>query len=313
MISNIRRTILTVLATVLFLTRANAQVEVFMKNPIEKIKSGNTHIIVNNLTFSQSNEFYAVFKKYWTFTKGVEFLRAEDLQNNLVAGDTYFSLENLVVRNEKYGGNSYFYLNLWMPDEKVVRKGKELKITDEISIAHIEISTDAGTAMTSYFLQKGYGFDFDGGGHIFNWSPGMLKNYLQQLGNLLQKGKKVGYTDDITNHDELKNLSHQTLYCSEDNFHKVGAFMRGDKNVDTVKVFEDYKYDYKILKGEELSAKILADSGQFYYLLFLRDSSSKMVAVINARTGEIIYSRFKSLMAFILKPGDLKTLYKAIK
>ncbi|WP_299578745.1 hypothetical protein [Mucilaginibacter sp.] len=296
-----------------FCSTVNAQVEIFSKNSLEKIKGGNTHVIVNDLSFNRSSEFYTIFKKYWTVTKSVEFLKADDLQNNLVAGDTYFSLENLLITSDKYGGNSYFYLNLWMPDEKVLKKGREFKITNEISIAHIQISVDAKATLDGYMSHKNYGFDFDGGGHIFNWNPGILKNYLQQLSTLLQKGKKSDFRDDLANKDQLHNLSSQTLYCSEDNFHKIGVFMRGNKNVDPNEVFEAYKYKYKILKKDELEDKILADEVQFFYLLFLRNSSSKMVAVVNSRTGEIIYNRYKSLMAFILKSGDLKSLSKAIK
>src|ERR1700743_3486495 len=61
-------------AIICFVIQANAQVKVFEKNQSEKIQNGHTHILVNKLDFPQSDEFISVFKKYWTLTKGVDFI-----------------------------------------------------------------------------------------------------------------------------------------------------------------------------------------------------------------------------------------------
>ena len=82
--------------------------------------------------------------------------------------------------------------------------------------------------------------------------------------------------------------------------------------VDTNKVFGEYKFNYKIIPGKDLENKILTASEPFYYLLLLRNSDNKMIAVINGKTGEMIYSRFVGMAHLELKPADLKELYKAV-
>jgi len=110
-------------------------------------------------------------------------------------------------------------------------------------------------------------------------------------------------------------LKNQTLFCPDDNFHKMNAFNAADgkETIHPDEIFQDYKFSYKILSNKELEDKLLADSEPFYYLLFLRNSSAKMVGIVNSRTGEIIYCRYHKLLAFALNPGDLKEIYKEIK
>lgn len=317
---------LIILLLLLLLPEVKAQFRIFSKNSLEKIKDGNTHIIVGNIHFPRSEEFLTIFKKYWTLTKSVDFISVNDLRGNLVAGDSYFSMETFVVHHESQGGDGIFmYLNLWVPKARAVQKDREFKIQDEISIAHIQLSADMQTLKDLYTSgrlreygskEKDFdnGFDFDGGAHVFDWNPGFLKNYLQQLSRLLQISKTADFTDDFTNKDQLHLLQNKILYFPEDAIKEVGNFIRPKKEIiDTAKVFEDYKFKYKIITNEELEEKILADHEPFYYVSFLRNNASKMVAVVNSRTGEIIYSRYTGMAYLRLKAGDLKDLSKEIK
>jgi len=308
----------SIFSLLFFSFQLSAQIKVFSKNSLEKIKEGNTHIIVGDAGFPRSAEFLEMFKKYWTVTKGVDFVT--DFPQTIVAGDSYFSIETLSERGY-YGSEAiYMYLNLWTPNEKRIEKKNKFTVDDEVSIAHIQLSADMSTLKSQYFsgilVKKGAkpGFDFDGGGHFFNWSPAILKNYLQHLTALLQSDKKVDFTDDITDKTQLQSLQNTTLYCAEETIHKVGTFMKPDTKeiVDTNKVFGEYKFDYNIIPGKDLENKILTDSEPFYYLLLLRNSSSKMIAVVNGNTGEIIYSRYVGMAYLELKPADLKELYKAV-
>ena len=250
-------------------------------------------------------------------TKGVDFIN--DFPATIIAGDSYFSLETLSLRGY-YGSEAiYLYLSLWTPDEKRLENNKKFRIEDEIPIAHIQLSADMRTLKTLYMSgilrnKDNVSFDFDGDGHIFNWSPAILKNYLQHLTSLLQTDKKADFTDDITDKTQLQLLRNKTLYCAEETIHKVGTFMKPDTKeiVDTNKVFEDYKFEYKIIAGKDLEKKILTETKPFYYLLLLRNSDTKMIAVVNASTGELIYSHFVGMAYLELKSADLKALYKAV-
>ena len=242
----------------------SAQIKVFSKNSLEKIKNGNTHIIVGDPSFPHSQEFLEIFKKYWTLTKGVDFI--SNVPGTLIAGDSYFSIEALAMRGYYGSAAIYLYLSLWTPDEKRLKNNKKFRIEDEISIAHIQLSADMRTLKTIYASgilgdkEANFGFDFDGSGRIFNWSPAILKNYLQHLTSLLQTDKKADYTEDITDKTQLQLLKNKTLYCAEETIHKVGTFMKPDTKeiVDTNKVFGEYKFNYKIIPGKDLENKILS-------------------------------------------------------
>jgi hypothetical protein len=301
-----------ILLFLFFLPQSKAQVQILEKNVLEKIQNGHTHVIVNELHFPQSDEFLEVFKKYWTVTKGVDFVASDNVIGNMVEGDTYFSLEALKITGGNGGTAMFVYINLWQPTPKML-KDKKFKIGHEDALAHIQLSIDVDAAKDIFIHNKDLDFNFDGDGHFYHWNPGLLKNYLQLLCVQLKTDKKTDFHDDVTDKTQMKNLSATILYCPEDNLNKMGMLVKAGKKVDIKDVFEDYKYSYKSISDKELGEKILTDSEVFYYILFVRNSTSKLIAVVNSRTGEIIYQRYdKSMSIQNLKSGDLKDLYKTI-
>jgi len=311
--SNLNKSFFFTVILLFFFIQLKAQVIIFEKNTLEKIQNGETHIIVGDPHFPHADEFLEVFKKYWTITKGVDYIAKENLTGNMVAGDTYFSLEANVVTGSNGGGNIYVYLNLWQPTSKAL-KDKKYKISHEAGLAHVVLSVDVSTMVDSYFGAKNLKFDFDGGGHFYHWNAGFLKNYLQMLVTQIKTGRKFDYHDDITDKSQLGLLKNQTLYCPEDNLNKMGTFVKIGKMNDIKDIFEDYKFNYKSISDSDLGEQIMKDTEPFYYLLFVRNSNSKLVLVINSRTGELVYSRHStSMSAANLKSGDVKDIYKVVK
>lgn len=295
-----------------FLPDSKAQVQILEKNVLEKIQNGHSHIVVSDVHFPNSEQFLSVFQQNWVLTKGVDLVSMNDLPGNLVAGDSYFSLQTLRITGMNGGTAIYIYLNLWIPNSKSLND-KKFKVGHEDSMAEILLSADLETILHGYFASKDFGYDFDAEGHIYHWNPGIIKNYLQLLSARLKNGKKDDFEKDITDKEQLKLLKTQTLYCPEDNLHKMGTFVKQGKMVDFKEVFEDYKFDYRSISDQDLGKKILDEKQPFYYLLFIRNSTSKLIAVVNSVTGEVIYSRYdKSMSIPNLKSGDLKDLYKAI-
>jgi hypothetical protein len=282
-----------------------AQVNVFSKNAIDEIKNGTTHVIINPLILLDKDAFMDAFKKYWTYTKGVDFVNEEDLKGSLVFGDTYFSLGTLSATNSN-GTTiaSDMFFGLWTPKERAVRKGKDFSSNSEHLVASI--------TLTQNFHPKKAGPSTDGTGPIGYWTPGNLKNFLQQMGTVLLSGKKILVGDDITDKAQLRLLQNQTLFCTPDIFYQYKN--DDDKTKFISEVFEDYKYDYRILTPDELSAKILADKELFYYVVFLHNNiAGKIIAVVNSRTGQLIYSKHKVSLSVHIKSGDLKDIYKEAK
>lgn len=311
---------------------SNAQVEIPNKNILDKIKDGNTHVIVGDLNFPQSVEYNRVFKKYWTVTKGVDFIKTDEVDGNLVAGDTYISFERFEGTYSQGASFSLLYLNIWTPSEKEIKKQKHSLInSNATSVAKIYLTENTETlvkkvkeknlADVRYSSAGFYSvYDFDGNGCLLNWSPGIMKNYLQLISTQLQTGKKYSFSDEITDKKQLPLLASQTIYCTTEVLNKMGFFAgvnkirsEEDKVEEIKKLFEDYQYGYKIITISELEDKIIGDKEPFYYLLFINSSKAgKFLAVVNSGTGEIIYSRCKA-MSLNLKSGDLKDLYKAIR
>lgn len=291
--------------------QAKAQVQVLEKDVLNKIKNGKTHIIVKSLVFPHVDEYTDAFKKYFTVTNGVDLVAEDNVVGNLVDGDTYFSLEGEKITSN-YGTAIFVYLNLWQPTKKML-KDKKFKISHEDALAHIQLSVDID-AVKGLYLSNSMDFNLDGDGHFYHWNPGMLKNYLQLLCAELKTGKKTDFHDDITDKTQIKELAAKTLYYPEDNLYKMGMLVKAGKTVDTKDLFNDYKFNYKVISDNDLGEKILTGDEQFYYFLFIRDSGNKLLLVVNSQTGEIIYSRYSSAVfgAKNAGSGDLKDLYKVV-
>lgn len=293
---------------IVFISKANAQVEVLLKNPLEKIKDGHTHVIVDDVNSSESQDFLKVYKKYWKLTQGVDMITSNDLKGSWVAGDSYFSLQSTFLSDSKGGTNMYYYLTLWTPTDKTVKKNKDYDPNKEISIARVEFAVH-GASGERLSLSSGDKVE------INNWSPGLLKNYLQQLTMALEADKKVKPWDAITNKEQLALLKDGTLYCPEDNLYTMSMSGKSGKLTDNEaeELFSGYKAKYKVISDNDLSEKILNDKEQFYYLIYLNNTTytiGRILVVINSRTGEVIYRYAHVSLTFNLKSNFLKDLYK---
>lgn len=299
-----------ILVSLCFVNGVKAQVRILEKDALDKIKNGKTHVIVRSQSFPDAMLYADVFEKYFTVTKGVDLITGDEVVGNLVAEDSYFSLEAQKITSN-YGTAIFVYLNLWQPTKKML-KDKKFKINHEDALAHIQLSVDIDAVKEVY--GNSMDFNFDGDNHFYHWNPGILKNYLQLLCAELKSGKKTDFHDDITDKSQIRDLSTKTLYYPEDNLNKMGVFVKAGKTVDTKDLFDDYKFNYKVVSDKELGEKILKDDEQFYYFLFIRDSGSKLLLVVNSRTGDIIYSRYSGAVfgPKNVNSGDLKDLYKAV-
>lgn len=292
-------------------TRADAQVKIFYKNALAKIKNGNTHVVVKDWDFPGSPQFFSTFKRNWTITKGVDFIKTTDLKQNLKAGDSFFSIESYVKNGKNGISSAFFYLNFWILNNS--KRKSNVGIADESLIAQIPLSVDTQVLKRPRKIKNGIypDFDFDGGGFFANWSPGTLKNYLLGLSIELQKGVTTDLTEDIVNKEELKMLRKDVLYCTEDDL--LSPQYTKDKDSYTAKLFTDYKYRYKILKNIELDERIIADYEPIYYLLFIHNTTAgKVLAIINSHSGETVYLSHKLSSSYYLKPDDIKDIYNTL-
>ncbi|MEO6850951.1 MAG: hypothetical protein ABI203_00105 [Mucilaginibacter sp.] len=325
------KTLFTLVFSLFFLFQAHAQIYASPK-ALDQIKDGNTYVVVNNLNFPGSDEYYRVLKKYWTVTKGVEFLKASELAAKLKAGDSYFTMvtdyENYgsggsatytnygsggIAPSTNYGSGgsaAFYYLSLWVPTEKALEEGRKLDIKNTNAIAgiYVAVHADIGKRIGIPVL------DFDGGGHIANWNPGTFKNYIQRLNDAIQSGKRLS-SDDKANKEQLKLLKNQTLYVPDENFYTTSFSHKTEKYEDAeiAGLFKGYKSDYKVITSGELKDKILTDTEPFFYLIHVTQTNrGTITAVVNSRTGDIIYLSHHLTFSHNLSSSDLKDIYKFV-
>jgi hypothetical protein len=300
------------LLLIVFFVEAKAQVQVYEKNVLERIRDGHSHIVVSDTSFKQSAEFLDIFKKYWTLTKGVDYIKESDLPGHMMAGDSYFSLMATSVTIHS-STNIYTDLYLWQPTKKAL-SDKKFRIDHEDLLGDVILSGDMQTIMNIAVSAKFSGSHFDGPSYFYHWNPGLLKNYLRVLSTWVKEGKKLSAVDPITNKEQLKGLRTNTLYFAKDNLAKMGLFVKAGKEADEKNIFENYQLKYEVISDEDLGEKILSGKEPFYYMLLVRQSLDKLLVVINSQTGEAIYSRYERGFFGVqnIKSGDMKDLYKEI-
>lgn len=319
------RTVISLLFLVLFsgiTITTLAQIGTDNLKEVEKIKKGTTYVVMYNPNSPRVAPFIQAFKDAWTLSR-LEFIRYSEMESHLSPENSFFSIggyetttENFVdVRGirRKTGeySNTHLYLELWVPNEKYFTQNKQkpLREKDKVQVARIELYTDYETLKAPETIHQ---MDFDGLGHIRNWGPGMLKNYLQTLTFFLNKGEKRFIASKTFNEQELSKLKTSTLYVPDYVLVKFNMFT-GDESKQHKEedLFEDYKLKYQVLSTKKLNDNILNDPSGFYYLLYVKSSTDKFVSVINSKTGEIIYSEYTGVK-YNLKSGDLKDLYQKI-
>ncbi|OCX53665.1 hypothetical protein BEL04_05050 [Mucilaginibacter sp. PPCGB 2223] len=307
--------------------KTQAQVTILDTKKIDRIKNGVTYVLVNRLDFYGAKKYMEVLKKSWTLTKELRFMAVDDFSKNLSPDDSFLSLQATLIRmpvGATYSESLNYYLAFWTCDPAYFKKDRELKLSDEEMIAKIAISVDPKAIVDVPDFRRNANsvkqilgsMDFDGNNLLFNWGPGMVKNYLQQMTRLLLAGKKMSLGDNITNPAELAKLSTETLFVPNTALIKFRIFFPGKSNEDKEEndagsIFEKYAYNYKVLLQDELDKKIIESDKPFFYLLFIKDSTNKLVCVINSQTGETVYYKGTSI-SYNLKSGDLKDLSKEI-
>jgi len=304
---------------------AISQIAISNISEITKIKSGTTYIAMKNPNSEKVKDYINVFNSNWTVSK-IIFIKYSEIEKYISPENSFLTIggyetntqfsnlyENGSRRNGINYSNTHLYLELWTCNEKYFqskKKKKEFGDSDKIQVARIELFTDFESLSDP---DKLFQTDYDGNGHIRNWGPGILKNYIQTLMNFLNKNENRTLYTGIFNTEEMKNLYKEVLYVPEYVLMKFNKFTGDETKKHNVKdIFEDYAHKYKIITIDELNQKILEDKTSFYYLIYIKSSTDKYICVVNSLTGEIIYSTY-SPVSYNIKSRDLKELIKKAK
>ncbi|MEO1516629.1 MAG: hypothetical protein AAFV95_16500 [Bacteroidota bacterium] len=317
-----------------------SQIMISNVSEIEKVRNGTTYIAMQNPDAPEAQAFIEVYKKYWTISE-MQFISYDEVEKHLSPEASFFTLGGYEeyfqtggfdatkpIQSMRTATKTYVYLELWTCKDsffkvltakekrKKARKKKRSKIReikfDEIDkhqIARIELFVDAPTLHQPDSI---YNSEYDGGGHIRNWGPGFLKNYLQLLMQLLEQEKVRGLYQRALKKDKLGKLRNQPLYIPDYVLIRFGMFTTdesGRRNKE--ELLSQYPFGGRFLPTDELDQKLLQNEEEFYYLVYVKLSSDKIVSIMNSRTGELIYSNFAGL-SYNIKSKDFKLIAKSL-
>lgn len=299
-----------------------SQFEIWNPDLIERIKGDTTYVAMLDPTTPIAQEYIDVFEKYWTLSS-LKFIKYTDIDEYAKGNRSFFTISgfsNIIADTKLFEGanpsyitldNIYVYLELWACPggfpEKPKKKGRLCKI----SAARIALFPNLETMRNPRNI---YDSDYDVDGHIYNWGPGVLGNYIQQLMALcedkpkaFEKRKFQKYTDG-----DISFLKKDTLYIPEYTLLKFQQFTgRGMRERAEENVLEAYPFPYKVISMEELNRKIANDSNPFYYLIYIKDSNSKFVMITESTTGTVLYSNYTPI-SYNFHSKDLKRIAKEI-
>jgi hypothetical protein len=315
---------LTLLLTLIAAFKVQGQIAISNIEELSKIKGGTTYVVMQDPDAEASKPFVDVFKANWTISK-LKFIKSEALKEHIAPENSFVTVTFYEKVTQRTRTNSkgemsqgmqvstmYFYLELWTCSPKyfVKNRKRDFEQKDRVQVARIDFYTDFETIQNPYKINK---YDYDGEGHIHNWGPGILKNYLQTMMSLLKKGQERKINDEILNIREVKKLKKEILYVPDYTLIKFNKFNgKEDKRHEEKELFEDYPYKYKLVSREELNKKILEDNTGFYYFIYVKTGADKSICVINSLTGEIIYSK-NTALSYNIKSKDFKELRKEIE
>lgn len=317
---------LKLFATIIVLTFLNknisGQIAIGNLDLVPKDKTTITYFMLKDPSAESAKPYIKALEEAWTIGK-LEFIKYSD-KNKYTSSENYFiSIGGITYTTtwSKSGApsnmdysNTHVYLEYYKAGkstEKVDKKGRKSIVEGEHKqIARIELYTDFQTLMEPSNI---FNSDIDGAGHIRNWGPGILKNYVQCIMSFINNNVERKLYDNIDKSKELKNLRNATLFVPDNVLIKFGKFSGDEsKRFDESDVFKKYTYKYQLLSIEELNEKILTEKNPFYYLVYIKSSTDKFVSVINSVTGEMLYTRYKPV-SYNFKSDDIEEVQSAIK
>lgn len=229
------------------------------------------------------------------------------------------SLINLVIDNKINLAN----ILLTPSTEMIVKANSKFGFRSDFTMTTYNRSSS--TSFTAYSLKTGNQklsdyqlqmIDFVYNKNSFrDLTLGALKNYLQQVNQLLTKEQFLWLYDNFKSSD-LKRLSSETLYLSNNLKTRYNPNKMRDEEWDSEKldkIIAEYKFKTQFIDQNELDNKIKNDE-DFFYLRKARINSEKFIEIVNGKTGEIVYHNYETgFSEYNIKGNDFENLNKAIE
>lgn len=306
--------ILLVLFLCLSIPDARSQVGIGNLDLIPTNKNFITYFAMNDPEAEANQSYIKVIQEAWTIGK-VEFIKFADEDKYKTKESYFLSIGGAITGVESATTNTQTYIYLEFlrfeaPTDLIDKSGKKNIVWGKKSqIARIDLYADFATLDKP---QNIFDNDLSFDGHIRNWGPGVLKNYLQALVGFVKRNEEQKLYDKLNNPTELSKLHNSTLLVTEDVLIKYKK-SNGDESerFEEAEIFKNYNLKYKLISMKELNEKILNEKDPFYYLLYCKSGPDKFVTIMNSMTGEIAYARYITKSSNF-KADDIEDVQKAI-
>jgi hypothetical protein len=281
-----------------------AQLHIENLDLVHLLKDSKTIVFMPAADTAKHHEYRELLEKHWNFTELEFHSYKQYLNNKEEKGYSFLLFGDDHIKSELSESN-YLYWELWTwyaPNGDWNQKKKVL-------FARLEFYPDPETTFNPSSI---YDYRFDTEGHIMNWTPGMFKNYVQELQDLISNKEERSINKFYVEPEDLAKLKNETLYIPDYALDQYNANLVSQGKMSASELMADYPYKYKVVDNDALSDLILNTDKPLYYLLFVRSNSDKYVSIVEGHTGEILYTRFTPL-SFSVKRPDIKKLVKTIE
>jgi len=148
----------------------------------------------------------------------------------------------------------------------------------------------------------------------YNYSAGLLKNYLQKLHKHVSQGSMYTLKKKDHHASKISELITAPLYLPEYTMLKTNI-VKGKvtpmKEKEIKNLLESYKYNYETISDAALSEAIL-NKKDINYLRFVRIDDQTFIQVVNALTGDVIFRDYHLGVIYNLKPKNFEYLSDVI-
>ena len=294
---------LSIFFAFLFFSNISAQLAITNLELLNELKNTTTLVFMPASDTVKHQIYRELMEEHWNLTPMKFLSYSQYTEYKYKKGYSYMLFGDDFI-NDGTSFSSYVYFELWHWHADKDNWDKRRKV----QLARMELYPDPETTFDPSLI---YDYRYSTEGHIFNWSPGMFKNYMQLISRDLTKGitRTAAKTETVV--EELKLLKDQTLYIPEYAFEQHNSNQKSLGYTPAAEMMADYPYKYKVVKNEELSKMISESEGKIYYLLFVRSNSDKYFAVMEGHDGNIVYHRHTP-QSINVKRSDIKKLAKVI-
>jgi hypothetical protein len=280
---------------------------------LEALRRSTTLVFLRPSEASQVEAVQAKLNQIWTISKievHTSDRRKEAVDAHPGEALSFLELHSNVIGVDHVPYYYYAYIQLQM-DGGTDKKGRSIVDT----YARVELHPSAHT-LNEGIIHYNDGLDLYAQAQLDNFTPGLLVNYAKYINDQLEKGASRNLYSTFKNEGAMGALRNSTLYVTDNVALEFGWVKKTEAPVaDPKALFAKYPYRYELISSADLDHKLMTETEPFYYMVYVRSSLEKYIAIYKSDTGEMIYADYdaKRLGSQNLEPNDMAKIAALIR